>query len=95
MLRFNVLSDGKFHDNVLFPNWADDAILYRLRVNVPPGSTIDVAGIRVAAYATGPGVRWRALVSDARIVVDSDVERRRGRVALIPCQRPSFWYLRD
>jgi hypothetical protein len=81
-LSFTVIGDNKFHDYVLFPNWSDDAVLYRLRVNIPPGAEVDLADVRVAAFATasstvvppiwdfasvGSDQGWRVLESDARL----------------------------
>ena len=61
-LSFTVVGDGQFHDYVLFPNWADDAMLYRLRVNLPLGAAVDLASVRVAAFAAALGAavppRW-------------------------------------
>jgi hypothetical protein len=81
-LGFTVVGDGQFHDYVLFPNWADDAMLYHLRVNLPPGASVDLASLRVVAFAAESGAAmpprwdfmhagstsgWRALESDATL----------------------------
>jgi hypothetical protein len=62
VLPFAVAGDGRFHDYVLFPNWGADPILYRLRVDPPVGSTVELAAVRVAAFAASstPAVppRW-------------------------------------
>ena len=79
-LSFLIAGDGQFHDYVLFPNWADDAMLYRLRVNIPSGAAVDIAGVRVSAFAVSAGEAaqprwdfasgaqgWRALEAEAGV----------------------------
>jgi hypothetical protein len=87
MLDIALIGDGKFHDYVLFPAWSEDSMLYRLRLNVPLGVTVDVAHIRVAAFASttatpvaprwefasaNSNAGWRALESDATFVSAAD-----------------------